>query len=166
MVFQKIFETPIGLNVFSLQAVTLTEVDTEASFFHLGSGIPLQTLRGWLARGGEMCHRWWRRRIGYWHLDFPGDFKTPGLRRRPTTGRRSRCSSCVSCDWLTVTRSTSRSPTNWFPKLIADQRNICNNLWLVRCARTAFFLVKNIETLGPQAIMYLQALDKNPTKGF
>ena len=56
------------------------------SFFHLGSGIPLRRIRSWPPRGGDMSHRWWRRRMGYWHLDFPGDFKSPGLRRRLTRG--------------------------------------------------------------------------------
>ena len=122
----------------------------EASFFTWGAGYPSGE-----SEAGDMSHRWWRRRMGYWHLDFPGDFKSPGLRRRLTRGIWSRCSSCVSCDWLTVTRSPNRSPRYGFPKLVTSR--LCKESRLL--GQTNF----NFRTTGN---MFLKDLNKNPTKGF
>ena len=45
-----------------------------ALFNHLGRVKPLRSIRGWLPHVGEISLRWWHRRIGYWPLDFPGDW--------------------------------------------------------------------------------------------
>ena len=124
----------------------IAQLCAEASFSH-GSGIPLRTIIYWLPCGGEMSHWWWRRRIGYWHLDFPGDFKSPGLRRRPTRGRWSHGSSYISCDWLTVTRSPNRSPRSGLTKLIVILGLLGHLLpaaWVgVKCHRLTLQFKKN-----------------------
>ena len=45
-----------------------------ALFNHLGRVNPLRSIRGWLPRVGDISLRWWHRQIGYWPLDFPGDW--------------------------------------------------------------------------------------------